>query len=71
MEFLTGLGYGVYAKDSGKVILKDCLLENNRKAICITDNAIVDKRNVRLLNNDVVGATLEGVKGLFKALTKI
>lgn len=68
---LVGLGYGVYAKDSGKVILKDCLLENNRKAICITDNAIVDKRNVRLLNNDVVGATLEGVKGLFKALTKI
>ncbi len=68
---LGGLGYGVYAKENGNIILKDCLLENNLKAIYTTDNATVDRRNVRLLNNDVVGATLEGVKGLFKALTNI
>lgn len=68
---LGGLGYGVYAKDNGAVILQECLLENNLKAIQIIDNGTVDKRNVRLLNNDVVGATIEGVKGLFKALTNM
>lgn len=68
---LGGKGYGVYAKDNGNITLADCLLENNLKAIYSIDNATVDKRNVRLLNNDVVGASLEGVKGLFKALTNL
>lgn len=68
---LGGLGYGVYAKDNGNIVLKDCLLENNLKAIYTADNATVDRRNVRLLNNDIFGVTLEGAKGLFKALKSL
>ena len=64
---LGGLGYGVYAKDKGTINLSNCLLENNLKAIHTEGNAIVNKVNVRMINNDIFGVAIEGAKGIVNA----
>ena len=68
---LGGLGYGVCVTDNGRINMINCLLENNLKAIYTDGNAIVNKSNVRMINNDIFGVTMEGVKGLVNALKSL